>query len=302
MADSGLVGLFFCHSFNKLFLCTVTGTSQKHVWVNFPFPNPQTKGLQTLCKAYRAGSLSRRVLVRRIHLGSGIVGPWHSAKGAAFAGGQLVEVREGVPTLAPLTQILLKNMNTGDLTMFYYGDWLSQRKGKKTLVCEMCAVIDGEEMMEWTSYTVSVKTSDILGESGHPSHLPVPHPTSLALPQILAQVLGPGQALTFLWLTFQMLVNASPFHHVSLSVQTKYFLPMPELALPLLPQGGLGKPDRALWSALLKTVWEHDSEALCLPAAASCPSPSCCASQMPLGSFPHVFGNHLLCANFGLES
>lgn len=64
--------------------------------------------------------------------------------------------------MAPL-QILLKNMDTGDLTMFYYGDWLSQRKGKKTLVCEMCAVIDGEEMMEWTSYTVSVKTSDILG-------------------------------------------------------------------------------------------------------------------------------------------
>nr|KAF6422946.1 lipoxygenase homology domains 1 [Rousettus aegyptiacus] len=62
-----------------------------------------------------------------------------------------------------LERVLLKNMNTGDLTMFYYGDWLSQRKGKKTLVCEMCAVIDEEEMMEWTSYTVSVKTSDILG-------------------------------------------------------------------------------------------------------------------------------------------
>lgn len=61
-------------------------------------------------------------------------------------------------------QILLKNMNTGDLTMFYYGDWLSQKKGKRTLVCEICAVIDGEEMMEWTSYTVSVKTSDILGK------------------------------------------------------------------------------------------------------------------------------------------
>lgn len=73
----------------------------------------------------------------------------------------------------PLTQILLKNMNTGDLTMFYYGDWLSQRKGKKTLVCEMCAVINGEEMMEYTSYTVSVKTSDILGESGVP-----PFPTT----------------------------------------------------------------------------------------------------------------------------
>ncbi|KAM5136493.1 lipoxygenase homology domain-containing protein 1 isoform 3-T3 [Callospermophilus lateralis] len=62
-----------------------------------------------------------------------------------------------------LERVLLKNMNTGDLTMFYYGDWLSQRKGKKTLVCEMCAVIDEEEMMEWTSYTVTVKTSNILG-------------------------------------------------------------------------------------------------------------------------------------------
>ena len=71
--------------------------------------------------------------------------------------------------------------------MFYYGDWLSQRKGKKTLVCEMCAVIDGEEMMEWTSYTVSVKTSDILGESVGPSCLPVPHPTTLALPQTRVQ-------------------------------------------------------------------------------------------------------------------
>ncbi|KAM5220872.1 lipoxygenase homology domain-containing protein 1 isoform 2-T2 [Hipposideros larvatus] len=62
-----------------------------------------------------------------------------------------------------LERILLKNMNTGDLTMFYYGDWLSQRQGKKTLVCEMCAVIDGEEMMTKTTYSISVKTSDILG-------------------------------------------------------------------------------------------------------------------------------------------
>lgn len=83
------------------------------------------------------------------------------SQGAALAAGRVRDI----PTWAPLTQVLLKNMNTGDLTMFYYGDWLSQRKGKKTLVCEMCAVIDGEEMMEWTSYTVSVKTSDILGES-----------------------------------------------------------------------------------------------------------------------------------------
>ena len=66
--------------------------------------------------------------------------------------------------------------------MFYYGDWLSQRKGKKTLVCEMCAVIDEEEMMEWTSYTVSVKTSDILGESRGPSLLLHPLATNLTCP------------------------------------------------------------------------------------------------------------------------
>lgn len=69
-------------------------------------------------------------------------------------------------------------MNNGDLTMFYYGDWLSQQKGKKTLVCEMCAVINGEEMMETTSYTILVKTSDILGESQGPSPLPRLWPSS----------------------------------------------------------------------------------------------------------------------------
>ncbi|XP_038600030.1 lipoxygenase homology domain-containing protein 1 isoform X2 [Tachyglossus aculeatus] len=63
-----------------------------------------------------------------------------------------------------LEKILLKNMDNDDLTMFYYNDWLSIKQGEKqTLVCEMPAVIDEEEMMEWTSYTVVVKTSDILG-------------------------------------------------------------------------------------------------------------------------------------------
>uniref|UniRef100_F7CL93 Lipoxygenase homology PLAT domains 1 n=1 Tax=Ornithorhynchus anatinus TaxID=9258 RepID=F7CL93_ORNAN len=63
-----------------------------------------------------------------------------------------------------LEKILLKNMDNDDLTMFYYDDWLSAQQGEKqTLVCEMPAVIDEEEMMEWTSYTVVVKTSDILG-------------------------------------------------------------------------------------------------------------------------------------------
>ncbi|KAB0405387.1 hypothetical protein E2I00_012493, partial [Balaenoptera physalus] len=83
-----------------------------------------------------------------------------------------------------LERILLKNMNTGDLTMFYYGDWLSQRKGKKTLVCEMCAVIDGEEMMEWTSYTVSVKTSDILERSLHSLRLEFQVFTVFEIPRV----------------------------------------------------------------------------------------------------------------------
>lgn len=75
--------------------------------------------------------------------------------------------------------------------MFYYGDWLSLRQGKKTLVCEMCAVIDGEEMMEWTSYTIAVKTSDILGESEGPSHTRLSPPATLAPPGVLSAS-GPG--------------------------------------------------------------------------------------------------------------
>lgn len=124
-----------------------------------------------------------------------------------------MEVREGIPTLAPLPQILLKNMNTGDLTMFYYGDWLSQRKGKKTLVCEMCAVIDGEEMMDWTSYTVSVKTSNILGESG-PSHL-LPHlPLPLSLLKFWLRSQALLRAFFFGWPS-KKLVNPSPFQCVT---------------------------------------------------------------------------------------
>lgn len=86
----------------------------------------------------------------------------------------------GAPT-RPALQVLLKNMSTGELTMFYYGDWLSLRKGRKTLVCEMCAVIDEEEMMEWTSYTVSVKTSDILGAARPCGPLPGSHQSAQIL-------------------------------------------------------------------------------------------------------------------------
>lgn len=140
-------------------------------------PGPRGRVLSWRGPFPRASSLSQKLSQA---WDSGFQGP---DEGAALVGGRAVGVRE-VFTHWPLphTQILLKNMNTGDLTMFYYGDWLSQRKGKKTLVCEMCAVIDGEELMEWTSYTVSVKTSDVLGESGRgtPScvHCPLTLPFS----------------------------------------------------------------------------------------------------------------------------
>ena len=48
--------------------------------------------------------------------------------------------------------------------MFTYEEWLSRTYGSKhTLVCEMPAVIDEEEMVELTIYTISVKTSDAAG-------------------------------------------------------------------------------------------------------------------------------------------
>lgn len=45
-----------------------------------------------------------------------------------------------------------------------YEEWLSRSHGpKRTLICEMPAVINEEEMVELTTYTVSVKTSDVTG-------------------------------------------------------------------------------------------------------------------------------------------
>lgn len=66
--------------------------------MHYPFPNPQTKGFQPLCKTHNAGSFSQRISVRRIHLGSGIMGPWGLGKGPVFTGGELVELREGSHT------------------------------------------------------------------------------------------------------------------------------------------------------------------------------------------------------------
>uniref|UniRef100_A0A8D2L3F2 Lipoxygenase homology domains 1 n=1 Tax=Varanus komodoensis TaxID=61221 RepID=A0A8D2L3F2_VARKO len=63
-----------------------------------------------------------------------------------------------------LEQIIMKNRTTQEVTTFTYDDWLSKQWGdNRTLEWEMPAVIDEEQMMEYTTYTIQVKTSDIGG-------------------------------------------------------------------------------------------------------------------------------------------
>ncbi|XP_062984875.1 lipoxygenase homology domain-containing protein 1 [Elgaria multicarinata webbii] len=63
-----------------------------------------------------------------------------------------------------LEQIIMRNLTNQEVTTFTYNDWLSTQWGDNlTLEWEMPAVINGEQMMEYTTYTVQVKTSDIGG-------------------------------------------------------------------------------------------------------------------------------------------
>uniref|UniRef100_A0A803U0L0 Lipoxygenase homology PLAT domains 1 n=1 Tax=Anolis carolinensis TaxID=28377 RepID=A0A803U0L0_ANOCA len=63
-----------------------------------------------------------------------------------------------------LEEIIMKNLTTQDVTTFNYNDWLSKQWGDNlTLEWEMPAIVDDEVMMEYTTYNVQVKTSDISG-------------------------------------------------------------------------------------------------------------------------------------------
>uniref|UniRef100_A0A8U8BKQ1 Uncharacterized protein n=1 Tax=Geospiza parvula TaxID=87175 RepID=A0A8U8BKQ1_GEOPR len=63
-----------------------------------------------------------------------------------------------------MERITLKNLTNQEVATFTYGDWLSKLKNATgSLVCEMPAVINDEQMMEDTTYTLQVKTSDIGG-------------------------------------------------------------------------------------------------------------------------------------------
>ncbi|XP_071008463.1 lipoxygenase homology domain-containing protein 1 [Oncorhynchus clarkii lewisi] len=63
-----------------------------------------------------------------------------------------------------LAKIIMRNLTTEEVSVFTYEEWLSKTKGpKRTMICEMAAVVDEEEMVEITTYIIQVKTSDIGG-------------------------------------------------------------------------------------------------------------------------------------------
>ncbi|XP_061116516.1 lipoxygenase homology domain-containing protein 1 [Conger conger] len=61
-----------------------------------------------------------------------------------------------------LDKMIMRNMTTEEVCVFTYEQWLSKTKGpKRTKICELAAVVDEEEMVETTTYTINVKTSDV---------------------------------------------------------------------------------------------------------------------------------------------
>ncbi|XP_028828916.1 lipoxygenase homology domain-containing protein 1 isoform X1 [Denticeps clupeoides] len=63
-----------------------------------------------------------------------------------------------------LEKIMLRSVQSEEVAEFSYSEWLSRSRGsKRTLSCEMPAVIDDEEMVELTTYTIHTKTSDVTG-------------------------------------------------------------------------------------------------------------------------------------------
>ncbi|KAM6289832.1 lipoxygenase homology domain-containing protein 1 [Aegotheles albertisi] len=63
-----------------------------------------------------------------------------------------------------LERIVLKNLTNQEETTFTYGEWLSKLKNASgSLLCEMPAVVNDEQMMEDTTYSLQVKTSDVGG-------------------------------------------------------------------------------------------------------------------------------------------
>ncbi|XP_060929737.1 lipoxygenase homology domain-containing protein 1-like [Limanda limanda] len=61
-------------------------------------------------------------------------------------------------------KVIMRNLTTEEVSVFTYEDWLSRTHGpKRTMICEMGAVVDEEMMVELTTYIIQVKTSDVAG-------------------------------------------------------------------------------------------------------------------------------------------
>ncbi|XP_061887966.1 lipoxygenase homology domain-containing protein 1-like [Entelurus aequoreus] len=63
-----------------------------------------------------------------------------------------------------LDQVIMRNLTTEEVSVFTYEEWLSRTRGpKRTMICEMAAMVDEEMMVELTTYVIQVKTSDVAG-------------------------------------------------------------------------------------------------------------------------------------------
>ncbi|GLD72495.1 lipoxygenase homology domain-containing protein 1 [Lates japonicus] len=63
-----------------------------------------------------------------------------------------------------LDKVITRNLTTEEVSVFTYEEWLSRTRGpKRTMICEMAAVVDEEVMVELTTYIIQVKTSDVAG-------------------------------------------------------------------------------------------------------------------------------------------
>lgn len=61
-------------------------------------------------------------------------------------------------------QVIMRNLSSEEVSVFTYEDWLSRTRGpKRTIICEMAAVVDEEVMVELTTYIIQVKTGDNAG-------------------------------------------------------------------------------------------------------------------------------------------
>ncbi|XP_077594101.1 lipoxygenase homology domain-containing protein 1 [Stigmatopora nigra] len=63
-----------------------------------------------------------------------------------------------------LDTVTMRNLTTEEVSVFTYEEWLSRIRGpRRTMICEMAAVVDDETMVELTTYVIQVKTSDVAG-------------------------------------------------------------------------------------------------------------------------------------------